>query len=229
MTRGAGAAVAERLSLQGNPALREDWSDSARRQPLRLRNRLRPHGSPVRGRTSPGTVRSAPNCRQCASERLQLANAPGAGRNQIRSGGRLAAQRQSIPRLDRACSSSSLGASCCWLTSAFTGRRSTRWHSCGRSVLIALGCGLLLRYSRAQLAGGLVVAVTLGSSGSASAIAGGASAGPRSVARNGAGTKAVTTNGSSGPALADGRATELRQPHARQPARQRLEVLSAWV
>jgi hypothetical protein len=65
-------------------------------------------------------------------------------------------------------------------------------------VLIALGCGLLLRYSRVQLAGGLIVAITLGLV-VGSVIAGGASAGAQiGCSGNGAGSKAVTTSGSFG-------------------------------
>jgi len=63
-------------------------------------------------------------------------------------------------------------------------------------VLIALGCGLLLRFSRAQLAGGLVVAVPLGLV-LGSILAGGVSAGAQiGCSGSGAGSKAVTTNGS---------------------------------
>ena len=46
-TRGAGETIAERLSLQGNPALRDDWSKLPDRRAGRL-PRLRPIGGPVR-------------------------------------------------------------------------------------------------------------------------------------------------------------------------------------
>lgn len=65
-------------------------------------------------------------------------------------------------------------------------------------VLIALGCGLLLRYSRVQLAGGLVVAVTLGLV-LGSILAGGVSAGAQvGCSGSGAGSTAVTTSGAFG-------------------------------
>ena len=62
-------------------------------------------------------------------------------------------------------------------------------------VLIALGCGLLLRYSRVQLAGGLIVAITLGLV-IGSILAGGVSAGAQiGCSGNGSGGTPVTANG----------------------------------
>ena len=62
-------------------------------------------------------------------------------------------------------------------------------------MLIALGCGLLLRYSRVQLAGGLIVAITLGLV-VGSVIAGGASAGAQiGCSGNGSDSTPVTANG----------------------------------
>ena len=76
-----GPRISDRLSLQGNPAMREDWSTTPAGEPVdflafaRTEGRFAPHFGAA-GRTDPGDPRDQ------AGPPAKLADPPGAGRHQ---------------------------------------------------------------------------------------------------------------------------------------------------
>ena len=75
-----GERLAERLSLQGNPALRDDWATAPDGSAVDFLD-VRPHRGPVRRRTSAPTAPPSPEIEATQADRLgELAHAPGAGR-----------------------------------------------------------------------------------------------------------------------------------------------------